>query len=65
LAGEFYFPTGADNTRHAALNRFPIMSGAPKLFFRTIAPAHGGFSQQINTGRLTESDFDYKTLLPH
>jgi D-alanyl-D-alanine-carboxypeptidase/D-alanyl-D-alanine-endopeptidase len=64
LAGEFYFPTGATNVRHAALSGMSLFRSTPKLFFRSLVPAHGGFLQKINTGQMQESAFDYKAILP-
>ncbi|HYL59074.1 MAG TPA: hypothetical protein VEU51_09395 [Candidatus Acidoferrales bacterium] len=59
LAGEFYVPLA-----QLASSHIPLVHGsaAPKLFFRSLAPAHGGFSQQINTGTLSEELFDPYTF---
>jgi hypothetical protein len=45
LAGEFYVPFDQLTSHH-----FPFRqsSATPRLFFRSLAPGHGGFSQKIN-----------------
>jgi hypothetical protein len=55
LAGEFYVPLAQLTPGHSPLTG---VAGTPRLFFRSLAPAHGGFSQQINTGTLAEDLFD-------
>jgi len=34
------------------------LDDAPKLYLRSLAPAHGGFSQKINTGDVPAEIFD-------
>jgi len=41
---------------------FAKTSNAPRLFFRTLAPAHGGFSQKINSGSVSLDFFDPNQL---
>ena len=55
LAGSVYIPFDKLVEHH-----FPLVggNGTPKLFFRSLAPAHGEFSQRINTGKISEEDFD-------
>ncbi|MGO9450753.1 MAG: DUF1329 domain-containing protein [Candidatus Binataceae bacterium] len=55
LAGEFYVPLDQLTSPHLP---FVHANTAPGLFFRSLAPAHGGFSQKINTGTLSEELFD-------
>ncbi|MGO9607968.1 MAG: DUF1329 domain-containing protein [Candidatus Binataceae bacterium] len=55
LAGEFYVPLDQLTSSHSP---FVHANTAPRLFFRSLAPAHGGFSQKINTGTLSEELFD-------
>lgn len=52
LAGSVYIPFDQLTEHHL------FGHDAPRLFFRSLAPAHGEFSQQINTGKLSEDDFD-------
>jgi len=54
LAGEFYVPFDELPAGHLLVNA----SAAPRLFFRSLAPAHGDFRQKINTGSLSEDQFD-------
>jgi hypothetical protein len=37
---------------------FVKLDDAPKLYLRSLAPAHGGFSQKINTGDVSAEIFD-------
>jgi len=37
---------------------FLKIDDAPKLYLRSLAPAHGGFSQKINTGDVPAEIFD-------
>jgi uncharacterized protein DUF1329 len=53
LAGSVYIPFDKLVEHH-----FIASNGKPRLFFRSLAPAHGEFSQQINTGKVSEDDFD-------
>jgi hypothetical protein len=56
LAGEFYVPLDGLGWHLA-----PLMHSTPKLFFRSLVPAHGGFDQEINTGKVPEAIFDART----
>jgi hypothetical protein len=61
LAGELYFPTAQLQPHHVKLGgSFPFVKidDAPKLYLRSLAPAHGGFSQRINTGDVPAEIFD-------
>ncbi|MFZ0676373.1 DUF1329 domain-containing protein [Candidatus Binatus sp.] len=52
LAGEFYVPFDQLTSHH-------FLGGATsRLFFRSLAPAHGEFSQKINTGKVSVDLFD-------
>ena len=59
LAGEFYVPFDQLTSSHSP---FVHANTTPKLFFRSLAPAHGGFSQKINTGALSEELFGQYTF---
>ena len=59
LAGEFYVPFDQLTSSHLP---FVQSSGTPRLFFRSLAPAHGGFSQKINSGTVSVDLFDPDTL---
>jgi Protein of unknown function (DUF1329) len=61
LAGELYFPTAQLQPHHMKVGgSFPFvkLDDAPKLYLRSLAPAHGGFSQKINTGDVSAEMFD-------
>jgi hypothetical protein len=61
LAGELYFPTAQLQPHHVNVGgSFPFfkIDDAPKLYLRSLAPAHGGFSQKINTGDVAAEIFD-------
>ena len=61
LAGELYFPTAPLQPHHVKVGGgFPFVKidDAPKLYLRSLAPAHGGFSQKINTGDVPAALFD-------
>jgi hypothetical protein len=61
LAGELYFPTAQLQPHHMKVGgSFPFvkLDDAPKLYLRSLAPAHGGFSQKINTGDVSTEIFD-------
>jgi Protein of unknown function (DUF1329) len=61
LAGELYFPTAQLQPHHVKLGgSFPFVKidDAPKLYLRSLAPSHGGFSQKINTGDVPAEIFD-------
>ena len=59
LAGEFYVPFDQLSPSH-----LPFVHANPtaRLFFRSLAPAHGSFSQKINTGTLSEDLFGQYTF---
>ena len=59
LAGEFYVPFDQLGSSH-----LPFVHANPtaRLFFRSLAPAHGGFSQKINTGTMSEELFGQFTF---
>jgi hypothetical protein len=59
LAGEFYVPFDQLSSSHLP---FVHANPTPRLFFRSLAPAHGGFSQKINTGTLSEELFGQYTF---
>jgi hypothetical protein len=59
LAGEFYVPFDQLSSSHALGLK---TSKAPRLFFRTLAPAHGSFSQKINSGSVTLDLFNPDNL---
>jgi hypothetical protein len=60
LAGEFYVPFDQLTSSHLPVFK---SSAAPRLFFRSLAPAHGGFSKKINSG-LSLDFFDPNELGP-
>jgi hypothetical protein len=51
LAGEFYLPLDQLTSHHVLGN------ATSRLFFRSLVPAHGAFSQKINTGDTSLLDF--------
>jgi hypothetical protein len=55
LAGEFYVPFGKLAAEHPASVHLTTL---PKLFFRSLAPAHGRFLQKINAGAVSQDLFD-------
>jgi Protein of unknown function (DUF1329) len=56
LAGSFYVPFDQLSVHH-------LMGGTtPRLFFRSLAPAHGQFSQKINSGSVSVDLFDPEQL---
>ncbi len=58
LAGSFYVPFDQLSVHH-------LMGGAtPRLFFRSLVPAHGQFSQKINSGSVSLDLFDTEQLSP-
>jgi hypothetical protein len=59
LAGEFYVPFDQLGSAHLPLIH---ASASPRLFFRSLAPAHGGFTQKVNTGTLSEEPFGQFTF---
>jgi Protein of unknown function (DUF1329) len=61
LAGELYFPTAELQPHHIKVGgSFPFVKidDAPRLYLRSLAPAHGEFSQKINTGDVPAEIFD-------
>ena len=59
LAGEFYVPFDQLTSPHIPLVQ---TNAGPRLFFRSLAPAHGGFSQKINIGSVSEDLFGQYTF---
>ncbi|MGO9453801.1 MAG: DUF1329 domain-containing protein [Candidatus Binataceae bacterium] len=58
LAGSFYVPFDQLSVHH-------LMGGTTsRLFFRSLAPAHGLFSQKINSGSVSVDLFDPEQLGP-
>jgi len=61
LTGELYFPGAPLQPHHMKVGgSFPFVKidDTPKLYLRPLAPAHGGFSQKINTGDVPAEIFD-------
>jgi len=58
LAGEFYVPFDQLAASHGPGHQ----STGPRLFFRSLVPAHGGLSQKINTGALSPELFGRYTF---
>jgi hypothetical protein len=56
LAGEFYVPLDG-----LSWHLLPLMHSTPKLFFRALVPALGGFDQGINTGSVPQAVFYART----
>ena len=56
LAGSFYVPFDQLGVHHLA------GGSTSRLFFRSLVPAHGGFSQKINTGSVSDDLFDPEQL---
>ena len=54
LAGQFYVPD-----RHPAMT---AASDTAKWFFRTLVPAHGDFTQKVDTGEVSEAMFNPQLL---
>lgn len=61
LAGEFYVPFDQLTSSHLP---FVQTRATPRLFFRSLAPAHGSFSQKINSGSVSVDPFDPDQLGP-
>ena len=59
LAGEFYVPY-----RQIAMSARESHSGSssPRWFFRTLVPAHGDFTQKIDSGDVSEAMFNPQSL---